>query len=130
MRGPARLQPGPDEVEHFHKLAEDEDAMSAVDNFAEQLVEQVELGRGVGLFVRRKTEQAQIAAGLPQAEQAGQHFHPGGAVVRPARAETLLDFAQKRVVGRALGRAQLARHALLDFIRQLARAVGFAEAEE
>ena len=130
MGGSARLEPIPDEIEHFDKLAEDKDTMSAVDDFLEQLVEQVELRGSFALFVRRKSEEPQIAAGLAQAQQAGQHLHPGCAVSCSAFPDALLDLAQKRVVGRPLGWTKLARNDLLDFFRQLARDVGFAATEE
>ena len=104
--------------------------MPAVDDFLEQLVEEVELRGSFALFVRRESEQPQVAAGLAQAQQAGQHLHPGCAVSCSAFPDALLDLAQKRVVGRPLGWTELARNDLLDFLRQFARDVGFATAKE
>ena len=76
MGGAARLEPLPDEIEHLDELAEDEDAMPAVDDFFEQFIEQIELGRGFALVVRQRSEQTQVAAGLAEPEQTGQYLHP------------------------------------------------------
>ena len=130
MSGTARLEPIPDEIEHFDKLAEDKDAMSAVNDFLEQLVEQVELRGSIALFVRREPEEPQVAAGLAQAQQAGQHLHPGYAVICATFPDPLLDLAQKGVVGRPLGWTELARNDLLDFLRQFARDIGFTTTKE
>jgi hypothetical protein len=120
----------PDEIEHFDELAEDKDTMAAVDDLLEQFVEKVEFGGSVAALVRRKSEQSEIATDLTEPKQTGQHFHPHWAVVRSARSETLLNLAQERIVGRALGRTQFARDDLLDLFRQLAGHVGFAAAKE
>src|SRR5262245_39267132 len=106
MGGTARLKPIPDKIEHFDKLAKDKDTMSAINDFLEQLVEQVELRGSIAFFVRRESEKPQVAAGLAQAQQAGQHLHPGCAVRCSAFPHALLDLAQKRVVGRPLGWAE------------------------
>ena len=78
--------------------------MSAVDRFLEKLVEQIQLGGGrlVPAFI--DAEQAQIATDLAQPEQTGEHLHPlrAGVHILAGTAETLLDLAQERVVGRAL----------------------------
>ena len=50
--------------------------------------------------------------------------------VARALPDALLDLAQKRVVGRPLGRTKFARNDLLDFFRQLARDVGLAATEQ
>src|SRR5207342_1960251 len=44
------LQAFTDEVQHRHELAEDEDAMFAVDRFLEELVQEVQLGGGLLLI--------------------------------------------------------------------------------
>ena len=125
MRGPARLESLPNEIEHLHKLAENKHAMAAVDDFFEQFIEQIELRRR-RLF---EAEQTQIAAGLAQAEQTGQHLHPLRAVVR-GTAEAALDFAEQRIVGGALRRSEFARQHLLDFGGKFRRDVGFFATEE
>ena len=82
------------------------------------------------MFVRRKTEETQIAAGLAKPEQPRQHFHASGSVVRTARADPLSNFVQERVVSLALRRAKVARDHLFDLFRQLARDVGLAATEQ
>ena len=102
MGDPARLQPFPHEVEHFHELAKNEDAVAAVDGLLEQLGEEVELGGTFLRRVRRDSEQAKIATRLAQAEQPGEHFHPRRAIVRATSADPLLNFAQECLVCGAL----------------------------
>ena len=46
MRSPPSLEPLPNEIEHGHELTEDEHAMTAVDDFFEELVEQIEFRGG------------------------------------------------------------------------------------
>src|SRR5207245_10441040 len=53
------LQAFADEVQHRDELAEDKDAVFAVDRFLEEFVEQVQLGGGLFLI---NADEAQIAA--------------------------------------------------------------------
>ena len=96
--------------------------MSAIDDFLEQLVEQVELGRGIRLFVRRQAEETQIAAGLPQAQQTGEHLHASCAVSCAAFPDALLNLAQKRVVGRRAGLDQARTEATCSIFSGSSRA--------
>src|SRR5438128_5488354 len=95
------LQAFANEVQHRDELAEDENAVFAVDRFLEELVEKVQLGGGLFLI---DADEAQIAAHLAQTEQTSEHHHPLGSGVHilAEAAQTLLDLAQQRVVGRAL----------------------------
>src|SRR5213083_2518087 len=88
------LQAFANEMQHRDELAEDEDAVFAVDRFLEELVEEVQLGGGLFLI---DTDEAQIAAHLAQTEQTGEHLHPLGTGVRILRkaAQTTLDLAQQ-----------------------------------
>src|SRR5436305_2207994 len=94
------LQGFANEVQHRDELAEDEDAVFAVNRFLEELVEQVQLCRGLFLI---DADEAQIAADLTQTEQASKHLHPlcAGGHILAGTAETLLDLAQLRVIGAA-----------------------------
>src|SRR5436190_22581293 len=67
------LQAFTDEVQHRDELAEDEDAMFAVDRFLEELVQKVQLGGGLFLI---DADEAQIATDLAQTEQTSEHLHP------------------------------------------------------
>src|SRR5947199_8951024 len=82
-----------DEVQHRDELAEDENAMFAVDRFLEELVQEVQ--RGGGLFLI-DADEAQIATDLAQTEQASKHLHSlcTGVHILAGTAETLLDLAQ------------------------------------
>src|SRR3982751_6835603 len=130
MRDFARLESLPNQIEHLDELAEDENAMTAVDDLFQKFIQQVHFGRTLLVFVRRKAEQTQIATDLAEAKKSGQHFHPLRALAGWLRAESLLDLAQQNVVSRALGRTKIAWDDLLYFLGQLAGDVGFAPAQE
>src|SRR4051812_48516042 len=87
------LQAFANEVQHRDELAKHENAMFAVDRFLEQLVQQVQLGRGLFLI---DADEAQNATDLAQTEQTGEHLHPlrTGVHILAGPAETLLDLAQ------------------------------------
>src|SRR5438552_3134965 len=95
------LQAFANKVQHRDELAEDENAVFAVDRFLEEFVEEVQLCGGLFLV---DADEAQIAANLAQTEQTSEHLHPlrTGVHILAGPAETLLDFAQQRVVGGAL----------------------------
>jgi hypothetical protein len=88
-------------MQHRDELAEDEDAVFAVDRFLEEFVEEIELG-GSLFFIN--ADEAQIATNLAQTEETSKHLHPlrTGVHILAGTAETLLDLAQKRVIGGAL----------------------------
>src|SRR5204863_768324 len=104
------LQAFANEMQHRNELAEDEDAVFAVDRFLEEFVEEIELGGGLGgsasfqlAFWRgvqagslRYFKQAQIATDLAQTEQTSEHLHSlrTGVHILAGTAETLLDLAQ------------------------------------
>src|SRR5438094_7617016 len=87
------LQAFANEVQHRDELAEDEDAVFAVDRFLKEFVEEVELGGGLFLI---NADDAQIATDLAQTEQTSEHLHPlrTGVHILAGTAETLLDLAQ------------------------------------
>src|SRR6476660_2408810 len=87
------LQAFTDEVQHRDELAEDEDAVVAVDRFLEELVEEVQLGGGLFLI---DADETQITTDLAQTEQTSEHLHPlrTGAHILAGCSGTLLDVAQ------------------------------------
>ena len=87
------LQAFADEVQHRDELAEDEDAMFAVDRFLEEFVQEVQLCGGLFLI---DADEAQIATDLAQTEQTSEHLHSlrTGVHILAGTAETLLDLAQ------------------------------------
>ena len=80
-------------MQHRDELAEDEDAVFAVDRFLEEFVQEVQLGGGLFLI---DADEAQIATDLAQTEQTSEHLHPLGTGVHilAGTAKTLLDLAQ------------------------------------
>ncbi len=66
-----------EKCEHGDKLAENEHSMAAVNNLREQLLQGFHLSRWAAGIRICQTEQAQVAAGLAEAEQRGEHDHPG-----------------------------------------------------
>jgi hypothetical protein len=80
-------------MQHRDELAEDEDAMFAVNRFLEEFVEEVQLCRGLFLI---DADEPQIATDLAQTEQTSKHLHPlrTGVHILAGTAETLLDLAQ------------------------------------
>src|SRR5437660_1424768 len=87
------LQAFANEVQHRDELAEDEDAVFAVNRFLEEFVEQVQLCRGLFLI---DADEPYIAADLAQTEQASKHLHSlcTGVHILAGTAETLLDLTQ------------------------------------
>ena len=80
-------------MQHRDELAEDENAVFAVDRFLEELVQEVQLGGGLFLI---DADEAQIASDLAQTEQTSEHLHSlrTGVHIFAGTAETLLDLAQ------------------------------------
>src|SRR4051812_22803686 len=103
--------------------------MLAVDRFAQELVEQFELGGWFGFF---EADQAEIATDLTQSEETGQHLHAfgSGICLCGRSAKSALDLAQKRVVGAALTARQAAWDDLFDFLGQVFGDVAFPASKQ
>src|SRR5205823_4960281 len=87
------LQAFANEVQHRDELAEDQDAVFAINRFLEEFVEQVQLCRGLFLI---DADEPYIATDLAQTEQASKHLHSlcTGVHMLAGTAETLLDLTQ------------------------------------
>src|SRR5688572_4922779 len=108
-------------MQHGNELAEDKDAMAAVDDFLEQLAEQVHFGRGRNGIDVFEFEEAQIATNLAQAEQGVEDDHATAG--ESLRANGIRDLAAAGLeqfgVNGLLIRRELAVRNLLQLRREI-----------
>ena len=68
MRDFTRVESISNQIEHLNELAEDKDAMAAINNLFQKFIKKIQLGGYLLASVRRKTKQPQIATGLAKPE--------------------------------------------------------------
>ena len=114
-------------------MAEDQDAVPTIDGFVEQFVEEFHFA-GVGFLFRRAllVQQPQIARGLAQTQERGQHEHLDSACVLLARRFVDLGAGslQQRGVDFLLRVGQFAIGDVLQLLRQVGGDFLFAAAQE
>ena len=132
-----------DEREHLGELTEDQDAVAAVEDFLEELVEEFDFagghGRGgVGVVGLGRggfeVKQSRITADLAEPQEGGEHEHAvfGGRLV--ARARGVKEFAaagfEDLLVDGALVLGEFAGADLLDFGGEIGGDVAFQATEQ
>jgi len=116
-----RFQFVAEQMKHGDELTEDEDAMAAIDDFLEQLAEEIHFGRGpIGIDVV-EFEEAEVATNLAQAEQRVEDDH--AAAGEALRADGISDLAaagpEQFGVNGLLVRGKIAPGDLLQFRRKV-----------